>query len=107
MATDLEADDYYADPHHSAESTTSCAQFQQIIHPPLPPRTECIVRDPFLPLRNFDMLGPHLESNTFSSHHGKRKDQRFRTDIAHEAVREQIAFACMTDAVPARPVAAA
>ena len=33
MATNLEADDYYADPHHSAESTASCAQFQQIIHP--------------------------------------------------------------------------
>ena len=59
MATDFEADDYYAQPHLSAEPTASCAAYQQLIPPPLPPRTECIVRDPFLPLRNFDMLGPH------------------------------------------------
>ena len=66
MATDFEADDYYAQPHLSAEPTASCAAYQQLIRPPLLPRTECIVRDPFLPLRNFDMLGPHQETNTFS-----------------------------------------
>jgi hypothetical protein len=103
MATDLEADDYYADPHHSAESTASCAQFQQIIHPPLPPRTECIVRDPFLPLRNFDMLGPH-HVQVLGSNARNRRRQRFLTALEHEAARQQIAFACMTDAVPARPV---
>jgi len=62
MATDFEADDYYAQPHLSAEPTVSCASYQQLIRPPLPPRTECIVRDPFLPLRNFDMLGPHSDA---------------------------------------------
>ena len=50
------------------------------------------------------MLGPHQESNTMSGHHVKRRDQRFKTALEHEAAREQIAFACMTDAVPARPV---
>ena len=39
-----------------------------------------------------------------SGHHVKRRDQRFKTALEHEAAREQIAFACMTDAVPARPV---
>ena len=71
MATDFEADDHYAQSHLSAEPTASCAAYQQLIPPPLPPRTECIVRDPFLPLRNFDMLGPHSDSYL-----DRRKGQR-------------------------------
>jgi hypothetical protein len=39
-----------------------------------------------------------------NKYHAQRKYHRFTTALEHEAAREQIAFACMTDAVPARPV---
>ena len=90
-----EADDYYAQPHLSAGLTSSCAQYQQLIRLALPPRAACIVRDPFLLLRNFDMFGLHQpqvmdsaghDTMTLNAHHESL--QRFNTALEHEATRQ-------------------
>ena len=47
------------------------------------------------------MLGPHSDSY-LDRRKGQR--QRFKTAAEHEAARDQIALACVTDACPLRPV---
>ena len=107
MAIDIEVDDYYAQPHLSAGPTSSCAQYQQLIRHAPPP---CIIRDPFLFLRNFDMLGPHQpqvmdraghDAITHNAHHESL--QLFNTALEHEESRQKTTLACVMNACLPRP----